>query len=620
MLLQQDVPFRSQANVTVIDVIVTDKNGKVVRSLGPDDFNVSARRQSRKVLTADFVELKPAVSARAEVFAESSLAPPRASSNRTVDRGRVFILAIDVSKIFLGEGRIQMRQISEFLDHLAPEDIVGLVSLPTFSPRVELTRDRAEIRAALGSLVGSHASYRSCSFTYGEAAAYSNGDTKTAAQAMLDRLGPPPRLCIGGTENVRVVLPEYRIQTRQLLDSLGALADALKPSPGLKTIVLVADGMFADRDNYDDIARLAARTEAAGTRVYALHLERPIIDISAKGNVTTTHHLDDSYGFAAMAEVAAATGGTAFRVSGSAIPQLDQIDEESSGYYVLGIEVDPAESPDKPIDLSVKSRRAGLDIRARRMFTTRPAATSARPSTTDGDAIAVAQMLQSPISAVEIPIDVDTIGSYALATQTAQRHLVVADIAAPPGDITAIGFHVADLAGRSLAYKVESPVTLVSSGSAPYLIALDLEPGTYRLRLAAISKSGARGSVERLFAVKPAAERTGLSDIFLGAGDSTPWRPVASPSPEHKRLGVRVELPSTDFDPASSTVKLLVGRPGQTQWIVQRNLTAKGEGPTRTASGAIDLSEFGKGRLLLKVEHWRGGVLKASTSKSFDIH
>jgi VWFA-related protein len=618
ILLQQTPTFRSQANVTAIDVTVTDKNGNVVRSLGPDDFIVTARKQPRKVLTADFIALKPAA-ARGAVLPESTLVPSAASSNRTADRGRVFILAIETSMIRIGEGRVQMRQVSEFLDHLAPDDLVGLVSLPTFTPRVELTRNRAEIREALDSVVGSYAGYRSCSYTYGEAAAISAGDAKLAAAAMQDRLGPPPRVCIGGTDNVRVVVPEYRIHTRSMLDSLGSLADALKEVPGLKTIVLVADGIFADRENHDDISRLAARTEAAGTRVYALHLESPPAEASSKGNVTSTHHLDDNYGFAAMAEVAAATGGTAFRVSGSAIPSLDRIEEEASGYYVLGIDVDPADRPGQEIALSVKTRRPGLDVRARRTFTTR-AVPPARPrATADGDAIATAQLLQSPISAGEIPLDVDTVSSYAPASQITQRVVIVADIASPAGEISAIGFHVATAAGRSIAYKIESPVALTDDSGAPYLVALDLEPGAYRLRLACVRTNGTRGSVERLFTVKRAVDRNALSDILFGADNTLPWKPIAAPAAGLKRLGVRVELAPSAAEADASSVKLLVGRAGRDTWMGQANLTMTGDGARRIASGAIDADQLAPGAYVLKVELWRNGTLAASTAKQFTI-
>jgi hypothetical protein len=122
-----------------------------------------------------------------------------------------------------------------------------------------------------------------------------------------------------------------------------------------------------------------------------------------------------------------------------------------------------------------------------------------------------------------------------------------------------------------------------------------------------------------LFSVKPAVERTGLSEILLGVDSVSPWKPIAVVSSGQKRLGVRVEFAAADFDAAASTVKLLAGRAGQTQWIEQKNLAVTGDGPTRTASGSIDAAQLEKGRYVLKVEHWRDGVLKASTAKAIEI-
>lgn len=147
-LLPQDPVFRAQANVAVVDVTVTDQSGHLVRSLTANDFVVTLNKRPRRIVSVEFVDAKPATTSQATTLAAPEFAVAGPSTNQPADRGRVFILAIDVSMIRLGEGRAQMRQVSEFLDHLRAEDIVGLVSLPTFTPRVELTRDRAAIRKA----------------------------------------------------------------------------------------------------------------------------------------------------------------------------------------------------------------------------------------------------------------------------------------------------------------------------------------------------------------------------------------------------------------------------------------------------------------------------------------
>lgn len=613
-LLPQDPIFRAEANVAVIDVTATDKSGHLVRSLRADDFLVTLNKRQRRILSVEFVDAKPATRSQPAASSGPDLIVPGPTTNQPTERGRVFVFAIAAGMIGRGDGRKQMQQISDFLDHLATQDIVGLVSLPTLTPRVELTRDRGPIRAALQSIVGSGDRYRSCGPTFGEAAERILGDAKAARNAMLDRL--VGKECLGDGQ-LYMSLAEHRIATRALLDSLGALSDALAGKPGPKTIVLAAEGFLADPELRDAIDRLAQRTEAAGTRVYALHLDAPILDVATRGNTTSTHNFDDHYGFDAMADVAMATGGAAFRIIGTATSRLDQIDEESSGYYVLGVEVDPAERGNKAMSLSVTSRRPGVDVRARRSVSIQPLAPRMAPSTADEASIAAAQLLQSPISISELPMSVDTAASPSAGPLT--RHLLITDVAAPPDKIAAIGFHLATLGGRTIAYKIESPVALTAvDAGASYLVALDLPEGGYRLRVSAVAANGTRGSVERLFSVKTGSDATGPSDIVFGVDNTSPWQAVTGPAPGQKRLGVRVELPAAGSS-RPTIVKLMVGRTSAAGWIEQKDLAVTGDGDTRSAAGAINTGQLTPGRYIARIELWRDGALTASTSKSFDV-
>lgn len=613
-LFQQDPPFRSQVNAASVDVVVTDKSGHIVRSLTADDFLVNVNKRPRRIVSMEFIDAKSTGGSQSATFPESTPAVAQPSTNSPAERGRVFIFAIAAGMIGRGAGRLQMQQISQFLDRLGPQDMVGVVSLPTFMPRVELTRDRIPIRAALESVVGTGERYRPCGPTFGEAATFLSGDVKGELSSMADRKLLPPSLYPGQT---LTAVAEYRLETRMLLDSLGALSDALAGTPGPKTIVLVAEGFLADPELREHIGRLAERTEAAGTRVYALHLDTPTLDPVTRGNTTSAHDMDDHFGFDAMSDVAVATGGTAFRVVGSAMSRLDQIDEESSGYYVLGVELDPAERGETKLDLSVKSRRSGLDVRARSVVSAQPPRKPAAPSTADEASVSVARLLQSPINMSEIPMSVDTVASPVLASPTT-RYVLITDVSVPANTIAAMGFHLATLDGRTIAYKIESPVTLATDGThASHLVALDLTPGPYRLRVSGIAANGSRGSVERLFTVSGVG--AGLSDILLGAENANPWIPIATVAPGQKRLGVRVELAAGASVSDKLSATLLIGLAGNPRWIGQADLTIAGEGAIRTASGAINIDQLQKGRYLLRVERRINGELTAVTAKAIDI-
>jgi hypothetical protein len=136
--------------------------------------------------------------------------------------------------------------------------------------------------------------------------------------------------------------------------------------------------------------------------------------------------------------------------------------------------------------------------------------------------------------------------------------------------------------------------------------------------MSAVAATGARRSVERLFAVKAASERTALSDIVFGLDNTAPWQVVTGPVLGQKRLGLRVELGAADTRP-SSVVKLMVGRTGGSEWIEQKDLTIRGEGGALSAAGAINISQLERGRYTARIELWRSGSMVGSTSKIFDI-
>lgn len=85
-LLQQNPVFRSQANAAAVDVIVTDKNGRVVTSLTAADFIVTSNRKPRAVVTAEFIGTRPASLAGPVTMPEPDLAASAASTNRGRDQ------------------------------------------------------------------------------------------------------------------------------------------------------------------------------------------------------------------------------------------------------------------------------------------------------------------------------------------------------------------------------------------------------------------------------------------------------------------------------------------------------------------------------------------------------
>lgn len=358
-LLVQDAQrpvFRASVDLVAIDVVVLDRAGRAVENLGPNDFTVIAGGRPRTLTSAEY--LRATRSGRPGTPAE--LRTPATSGNLSAPGGRSFVFVVDVDRIRAGEGRAVMASISAFVDGLSPSDRVGLVALPDGTPRVDLTVDHELVRKTAERVAGRSTAGRDSAMSLGEADGIRRGDTKalvaywerTEGRARCLAPGRPieepvsvPAACAQlATEEIE----PHRTHARTRLDALGALAEALAPAPGPKTLVLVTEGLLHDEDTVDDVRRFAAIAERLG--------------------------------FDGLAEAAHVARGTAFRVIADAAPLLARVDAETSGSYLLAFAPDDEDRRSTDLTIEVRVRREGVDVRARRRATVPAAPLSPAPA------------------------------------------------------------------------------------------------------------------------------------------------------------------------------------------------------------------------------------------------
>jgi VWFA-related protein len=355
---QAPVTFRAGVDLVVVDVVVVDKNGAAVTDLTAADFNVTAGKRPRRIVSSEFVAAKRAGTRAAPELPVDLPAPTnnRPSSTAT---GRSILFVVDVDEIRAGEGRSAMRVIAEYVNGLDAIDRVGLVALPYGTPRVDLTTNRQLIRDATGLIVGASRRMNEGEMTPGEAASIALGDTgavlafweRTAGLTSPSTIsgitgqcqGPPTR----PIEQPQVAPPDckekaqrtldvYRRHSSNMLDSMRALATAMAPLAGQKAIILVSEGIYNDIHLRDDLRKFASAAEQARVALYALHLDAPLMEASAGGPTAASRLLDDRLGMDGMAEMAhAARGGAACHPTATAaLKRIDGL----SGYYLIAFE------------------------------------------------------------------------------------------------------------------------------------------------------------------------------------------------------------------------------------------------------------------------------------------
>jgi hypothetical protein len=453
--------------------------------------------------------------------------------------------------------------------------------MPYGTPRVDVTTNHDRVRAAAGLVAGTSQAVLESAMTYGEAAAIETRDTK-ALLAYWERSAgarasvgfpeapgceppgeaPDPAARTGRVrrlfdepaevpvECVRVAgraLERHRRHTRDILDVLRAIAERMTNLEGQKAIVFVSEGMLHDLDTLGDVRRFAEAAERARVALYALHLDAPLVEAGTGSNSTQSRLLDDYAGFDAMAEVAAAARGSALRVVGPATNALARIDAELAGYYLLSFEREPADRDGARVRIDVTVNRPGLDVRARREFT--PLAAAAAPAAPSPPAdlrAAMGALLQWPVAATDLGLDVDTFVVPVTGAPEEARVIVTAEISGVESPLAAVGYEMVDAAtGKGVADAFDAPPATreIGAGRQAYLVAVPMSAGRYRLKLGVLDVNGRRGSVEHAFDVPGwPADRLRVGELVLGAETGGAFRPLASVTPDMAEVVARVEV------------------------------------------------------------------------------
>lgn len=608
--------FRAGVDLVVVDVVVLDKDGQPVTNLTAADFEVSAGRRPRRIVSSEFIGV---TRSRRAVTPESA-ALPAPSSNRQAASGRSIIFAVDVEEIRAGEGRSAMRAIGEYLDRLGPDDRVGVVSLPYGTPRVELTTNRQIVRDAVGQVAGASNRVRDPRMTPGEAAGVALGDTDALMAHWERTAGLPPSGLTGPLSGacpppsrrpfeMPATVPEgckdaaQRAQdvhlrhTRHILDSLRALAEVMAPIEGSKALVLVSEGINNDMQVRDALRKFSDAAERSRVALYALHLDAPLAEAAAGGgNATGTRILDDRLGFDSMAEMSYTARGTAFRVVGSATSALQRIDTELSGYYLITFERSPEDRDRDRLGIDVRVTRPGLDVRARKEVVLQAAPKGkavAAKVPTDAKA-AMGALLKSPASAREIGIDLDTFVFPVDGSSTDARITIAAEIAAD-GKPVDVGFEVKDTTGRVVAdtFDPRAEIRLLPDGRGLYPVSVVVPPGSYVLTLGVIDADGRRGSVTHTIDAR--AWPTGalrMGSVVFGEISSGAFRPVARVGAGAISLAVRVEVHAAAVEMfENATVRVETLRLGEQTVISSQaaQLVSSADPLRRAATSVLEL-------------------------------
>jgi VWFA-related protein len=350
--------IRSSVNLVLIDVRVTDKNGKPVKGLKPEQFSLTEENQPQKISSFEYNDIEGVEKAHVTnpapiVVPMGTLPPPKPEYVHAAVRDhRLIVLYFDLTSLHNEDLLRSQRAAEKYLaEQISPADLVAVVTFGNqIKVPVHFTDDRVVLLRAIKSLLpGKDAQLADMA----EAAAQPGEDTTsqdTGAAFTADDT-------------------EFNIfNTDRKLAALESLSSLLRDIPGRKSVVQFTSGITQTGE--ENRSQLEATTDAANranVSFYAVDA-RGLLPMPAGGEArdgsstgssmfissakaTIAHQASRAMFSGAevmqesaarhdsretLATLASDTGGRSFFDLGDFSDVFSQVQADSTGYYLLG--------------------------------------------------------------------------------------------------------------------------------------------------------------------------------------------------------------------------------------------------------------------------------------------
>jgi VWFA-related protein len=365
--------FRSGTELVLVNVVVRDRTGAVVRNLTRDDFAVTEDDRPQTITSFDFEELDklnadatpkeepqpvlpPKPAARpAEVAASTAPAPAKVDM-----RGRrLIVLFFDLSSMQPEEAGRAVKAAHDYIDtKLSPADLIAVASFSTsLEVAQDFTADREELAEAIDGFGGNGGN----GFEAG-----GTGDVEDTADN-------------GNAFNADDT--EFNIfNTDRRLEALQSLADALSGIEQKKSVIYFSSGMSQQgQDNQVELRRTTDRLNRANVSLYASDMRGLQANVpggdatqgSRRGTAaftgaTVTNQVRSQAGSQdTLTTMAEDTGGRAFFDANTFGQVFDRVVADTSAYYVLGYSSTNPARDGRFRRIKVKLKRTDLKLEYR---------------------------------------------------------------------------------------------------------------------------------------------------------------------------------------------------------------------------------------------------------------
>jgi VWFA-related protein len=401
-----DDVVRITSNLVQFDAVVTDKQGRVVTDLRPEDFEVSIGGRKQEVTNSSFVlNEAPATAAEPTTTAaprdKSAPLPPSVSLRAAQVRRTIALVVDDLGTSF--EDIYSVRgALKKFVDEqMQPGDLVAIMRTSAgVSALQQFTTDKRMLYRAIERVrwnpqgragVDAFAPLDLTTSAYTEA---DPADGKTPGRP--GNSGADDR-DLGEKDGPAADLEEFRrgVFTVGTLGALNFVIRGMSELPGRKSILVFSDGFkiypkpgtFENTTHVQEaLRRLTEQANRASVVIYTMDARGlPCLCLTAADNLGSrvssgviTQAMDDrreenlskQEGLAFLAEQ---TGGIFIRNTNDLGGGVRRVLDDQRGFYLIGFRpaegvFDPEKGRPRFNRLEVKVRRPGLSVRTRAGF------------------------------------------------------------------------------------------------------------------------------------------------------------------------------------------------------------------------------------------------------------
>jgi VWFA-related protein len=550
---QQAATFRAGIDAVTVDAIVTDKQGRPVADLKPEDFEIFENKKPQAIQTFKLIKID--VDALDPTYTRDVQSIDDQTREAARDDIRLIVVFLDDYHTRLGNSMSIRTEVARFISGLGPHDLVAVMYPLTPVAAMTFSRNHEATAAAIMGFMGRKYNYVPKNEYEQQYAEY-----PPETQELFRR-----QVVITGLEATARYLGTLKDGKKQILFVSEGLVGSVPQGVSIQTInpQRLPTAPLTQAQRFQE--SLAALHEMDRVFTACSRSNTAIFTLDPRGLAVSEFQINDNVGHDddkqmlqesqdSLRILAESTDGRAIVNRNQPLPELKKMVNEMSAYYLLGYTSTEAPRDGKFHEIQVRMKRKDLEVRHRRGYWAYTAEDAAR---------ATAAPREGPPAAVE-----DALGTLA----TSRDHVMRSWVATRRGEEgkTAVTFVWEALPSRNLPLRGGNPdavakLTLIATsiqGDVLYrgevardpqatspsgAIQFDSPPGAVRLQMTAENATGQRIDSDEKTVDVPDFTKVGTTIttpvVYRGrtARDIQQFRAAGTPLPTAAREFTRLE-------------------------------------------------------------------------------